>query len=248
MSSSVKLHCVGTGDAFGSGGRLNSCYCIEAAGEQLLLDCGCSCLIGLQRCGIDPAGLDTVVISHLHGDHFGGLPFLFLEAKFVSQRQRPLTLIGPPGLQQQVDAALEALYPGAIGDSLGFPLTYRHLDPQQSLQQGSFRIDCCRVKHGSSADVYALRVTVSGKTISYTGDTEWTDELIPLAEGSDLLIAECFAYQKPVPSHLDYQTLQQQRGRLGCRRMVLTHLGPEMLAKSNQLELEIVNDGDLLEL
>lgn len=248
MSSTVSLRCVGTGDAFGSGGRLNSCFHLAVAGEQLLLDCGCSSLIGLQRCGIDPADIDTVVITHLHGDHFGGIPFLLLEGKFVSRRQRPLTLIGPPGLRQQVEIVLAALYPGAIGKGLDFPVYYRQLEPAGALTAGSFQVDCCQVKHGSSSHVYALRVEVAGKIICYTGDTEWTDNLLPLVDGSDLLIAECFAYDQPMPSHLDYQTLLKNRANLTCRRLVLTHLGPKMLAKRAELELEIVNDGDLIEL
>ena len=248
MSKSLAIRCVGTGDAFGSGGRLNSCFHLAAGGEQLLLDCGCSTLIGLQRCGLDPAEIDTVVVSHLHGDHFGGIPFLLLEAKYVSRRQRPLTLIGPAGLQQQVEAALEALYPGVLDDGLEFPLVYRQLATTETLRQGRFAIACCQVKHGSSPEVYALQLKVAGKTISYSGDTEWTEALVDLADGCDLLIAECVAFQQPVPSHLDYQTLLQQRERLNCRRLVLTHLGPEMLARLEQLELEVVSDGDLIEL
>lgn len=248
MSTKVSLRCVGTGDAFGSGGRLNSCFHLAAEGEQLLLDCGCSSLIGLQRCGIDPADIDTVVISHLHGDHFGGLPFLLLEAKFVSQRQRPLTLIGPPGLQQQVAAALEALYPGTLNDGLDFPVIYHQLVPSELIPQGSFSIASCQVKHGSSPHVYAVRVQIAGKNICYTGDTEWTDKLIGLADGCDLMIAECFAYAQPIPSHLDYQTLLQQRENLNCKKLVLTHLGPEMLARKAELALDIVSDGELIEL
>lgn len=248
MSTQVTVSCVGTGDAFGSGGRLNSCYHLNIAGEQLLLDCGCSSLIGLQRCGIDPAGIDTLVISHLHGDHFGGIPFLLLNAKFVSNRQRPLTMIGPPGLQNQVEATCEALYPGTIGEGLDFPVVYRQLDTAGILEQGSFRIGCCLGKHGNSPYVYALRVEVENKVVCYTGDTEWVDALIPLAADSDLLIAECFAYQHPVPSHLDYQTLMQYREKLNCRRLLLTHLGPDMLARKDELELEYAADGDLIEL
>ncbi|MDX2494149.1 MAG: MBL fold metallo-hydrolase, partial [Desulfuromusa sp.] len=98
VNTLATLRCIGTGDAFGSGGRLNSCFHLAAAGEQLLLDCGCSSLIGMQRCGVIPSEIDTVIISHLHGDHFGGIPYLLLEGKYISQRIRPLTLVGPPGL------------------------------------------------------------------------------------------------------------------------------------------------------
>jgi len=248
MSSQVRLTCVGTGDAFGSGGRLNSCYHLAAAGQQVLLDCGCSSLIGLHRFRLDPVDVDAVIISHLHGDHFGGLPFLFLEGKFVSQRQRPLTLIGPPGLEKQVELALEALYPGAIGKGVDFPLQYLTLDPETPIYIGQMKICCCRVVHGSSAQVYALRIEVAGKSLCYTGDTEWTDNLPELVAGADLLIAECFAYDEPIPSHLDYQTLNQRYDELGCRRMVLTHLGPEMLARQAEVAFEILHDGDLLEL
>lgn len=248
MRTSVSLCCVGTGDAFGSGGRLNSCFHLDFPAGQMLLDCGCSCLIGMQRYGVIPAEIDTVVISHLHGDHFGGIPYLLLEGKYASQRTRPLTLIGPPGLQQRVEAAAELLYPGVIGKKASFPIEYRLLDPKKPLQINSAQIECFRVKHGSSKHVYGLRVGVAGKIISYTGDTEWIDTLIPLAQGSDLLIAECFAYDRPVPSHLDYLTLLQKRKQLDCRRLVLTHMGPEMLARLGQLELDVVNDGDIIEI
>jgi ribonuclease BN (tRNA processing enzyme) len=248
MSELLRISCVGTGDAFGSGGRLNSCFHLAAGGEQLLLDCGCSSLIGLQQCGIDPAGIETIVISHLHGDHFGGIPFLLLEAKYVSQRRQPLTLLGPKGLQQQVEAALEALYPGTSAGGFAFPLIYRQLDPAKTLGAGGFSIDCCRVKHGSSQNVFGVRIAVAGKSLSYTGDTEWTDSLIALASGSDLLIAECFAFDRPTPSHLDYRTLLQHRAELNCKRLVLTHLGTDMLQHQADLKFTVLNDGDRLEL
>lgn len=202
----------------------------------------------MQRCGVIPAEIDTVVISHLHGDHFGGIPYLLLEGKYASQRTRPLTLIGPPRLESRVNMALEALYPGVIGRKFSFPIEYRVLDPKKPVQINSVQIECFQVKHGSSRHVYGLRVEVAGKIISYTGDTEWTDSLIPLAQGSDLLIAECFAYDQPIPSHLDYLTLLQKRNLLGCRRLVLTHMGPEMLARLGQLEIATVNDGDMIEI
>ena len=247
-NTSVSLCCIGTGDAFGSGGRLNSCFHLNFPAGQMLLDCGCSSLIGMQRYGVIPAEIDTVIISHLHGDHFGGIPYLLLEGKYASQRTRPLTLIGPPGLQQRVETAAEALYPGILSKKFDFPVEYHLLNLKKPLQINSLQIECFRVKHGSSKHAYGLRIGVAGKVISYTGDTEWTDSLIPLAQGSDLLIAECFAYDQPVPSHLDYLTLLQKRSRLDCQRLVLTHMGPEMLARLDQLELDTVNDGDIIEI
>ncbi len=245
---SVQLRCVGTGDAFGSGGRLHSCYHLQTDKMQLLLDCGCSSIAGLHGCGIKPDEIDLIVVSHLHGDHFGGIPFLFLEAKYVSRRSRPLTLVGPPGLQQQIEATLESLYPGAIGKGVDFPVHYRQLEPETGLQFGDLKLTCRPVVHGSSPHVFGLRVEIAERVISYSGDTEWTDELLELAAGSDLFIAECFSYGPETPSHLDYQTLLKKRQLLDCRRLVLTHLGEALLERLEELELEVLKDGDLLRL
>lgn len=247
VTAEIFIRCVGTGDAFGSGGRLNSCFYLNSPDGQMLLDCGSSSLIGMQRCGVVAAEIDTVIVSHLHGDHFGGIPYLFLEGKYLSRRTKPLTLIGPRGLQQRVEAVSKALYPGIMGKN-NFPVEYRELDPKKPLQFNSAQIECFRVKHGSNQHAYGLRVETGGKVISYTGDTEWTENLIPLSQGSDLLIAECCAYDQTLPSHLDYQTLLKQRTRLGCRRLVLTHMGSEMLSRLNELELETVNDGDIIKI
>lgn len=248
QGQSLSLRCIGSGDAFGSGGRLNSCYHLAIGGQQLLLDCGCTSLIGLQRCGLKAAEVTTVVVSHLHGDHFGGIPFLLLEGKYASQRCEPLTLIGPTGLQQQVEAVLNAFYPGTLESGFNFPVSYLTLKPQKVLTAGSFALQAWPVKHGRSRHVYGLRITVGGKTVSYTGDTEWTEALIDLASGSDLLIAECCAYDQAIPSHLDYQTLLSKRAQLNCQRLVITHMGPEMLARIEHLEIEALTDGCLLEI
>ena len=86
----MKLTIVGSGDAFGSGGRLNTCFFLETAKAALLIDCGASALPALKGQGIEPNRIDAIILSHLHGDHFGGLPFLLLDGQFLSRREKPL--------------------------------------------------------------------------------------------------------------------------------------------------------------
>ena len=72
----MRLQFIGTGDAFGSGGRFNTCFLVESSGLRFLIDCGATSLTALNRFDVDPDSIDAVFISHLHGDHFGGLVFM----------------------------------------------------------------------------------------------------------------------------------------------------------------------------
>jgi ribonuclease BN (tRNA processing enzyme) len=201
----VTVQFVGSGDAFGSGGRFQACISLRSASTHVLLDCGTSSLIGLARLGLKPASIDAVLVSHLHGDHFGGIPFLVLDQQFA-RRERPLLLVGPAGLRDRVMQAMEVLFPGSSQVQHRFP-----------------------VAHASGAPSLGLRVVCEDKIIAYSGDTEWTDELIELAKGADLFICEAYVFERSIKYHLSYAALAQHRPRLGCRRLVLTHMSADML-------------------
>ncbi len=239
----LMVTCIGSGDAFHSGGRLHSCYHLACVDTQLLLDCGGSSPAGFARYGINAGLLDVVVVSHLHGDHFGGIPYLLLAGKYLHQRTRPLLCAGPEGLQQRVEQAFNALYPGVLDEGLGFEVMYQVLEPAVVLNYQGVRIRCVPVVHGGGAQALGIRVETGGRIVSYSGDTEWTEQLPLLAQGSDLFICECFSYDQPVPGHLDYLTLLREGQRLLTRRLVLTHAGPQLLERVDQLELELLHDG-----
>lgn len=78
---------------------------------------------------------------------------------------------------------------------------------------------------------------------SSTRATEWTDRLLRAASGADLLVAEAYFYDKSVRYHLDYATLVRERARLACKRLVVTHMGPDMLARVADLPVEAAHDG-----
>ena len=238
----MRIRFLGSGDAFGSGGRLQTCILLESGSFRCLLDCGASSLIALKRAAVDPNDIDTILITHLHGDHFGGIPFLVLDGQF-SHRSRRLRVVGPPGLTDRVTQAMEVFFPGSSRARRKFETEFVELAEGTPSSVGPLRVTPYEVVHACGAPPYALRVELAGRTIVYSGDTEWTERLLPAVAGADLFISEAYFYDKPVRFHLDYATLMQHRSRLDCKRLIITHMGPDMLAHVAGLPVEAAHDG-----
>lgn len=240
--SQVEILFLGSGDAFGSGGRFQTCFHVRAEATQFLIDCGASSLIAMKRFGVDPSSLDIILLSHLHGDHFGGLPFLILDAQF-SRRTRPLVIAGPPGVEARVRDAMEVLFPGSSAVQRKFIVQFAELAEGSETVLGPLSVIPYRVVHPSGAPSFALRVTCGGKVIGYSGDTEWTDTLVQAARGADLFICEAYVFEKKIKYHLDYRTLMDRRTQLGCRKLMLTHMSDDMLQRLQGLDADWAEDG-----
>ncbi len=238
----MRVRFLGSGDAFGSGGRLQTCILLESGGFHCLVDCGASSLIALKRAAVDPNDIETILVTHLHGDHFGGIPFLILDGQF-SRRSRRLLVVGPPGLADRVTQAMEVFFPGSSRARRKFETEFLELVDGTPAAVGPSRVTPYEVIHACGAPPYALRVELDGRTVVYSGDTEWTDRLIPAVAGADLFISEAYFYDKSVRFHLDYATLAHHRSRLDCKRLIVTHMGPEMLAHLPELSVEAAHDG-----
>ena len=238
----VELLVIGSGDAFGSGGRFQTCLHLSGAGDPLLIDCGASSLVALKRAGVNPSEIGWVLLSHLHGDHFGGLPFLILDGQF-SRRTRPLVVAGPPGVRQRVEAAMEVFFPGSVDVARRFTTEFVELSERAAADVGPARVTAFGVEHASGAPPYALRVEYGGKVVTYSGDTEWTERLVAAAREADLFVCEAYTFDRKIRYHLDYQTLRAHLPRIGCRRLLLTHMGPDMLSRLGDVDVECAEDG-----
>ena len=225
----MRLTVVGCGDAFGSGGRGNACFWIESARATIVLDFGATALVGLRRLGLDPNRLDAVVLSHLHGDHFGGLPFLLLDAQYESRRETPLTIIGPVGTTERLQGALDVFYPGTPGKPWRFPLDVVDLPCEAPYRFTDLMIETTEVVHPSGAPSTAVRLSDGSRTLAYSGDTAWTDALVEVARGADLFLTECTSFDLQLANHLDFATIEANRPRLAASRIMLTHMGAAVL-------------------
>lgn len=243
----VQLQFLGSGDAFGSGGRLQMCLRLFGADDEMLIDCGATSLVAMKRAGVDPGAVEWVVLTHLHGDHFGGLPFMILDGQFA-RRTRPLTIAGPPTVEARVRAAMEVLIPGSSTVARRFDVRFVELAERTPTAVGPAMVTAFPVVHACGAPPYALRVDYGGKTVAYSGDTEWTDTLLEAADGADLFVCEAYFFDKPIKFHLDYRTLMAHRDRLRCRRLVLAHMSQDMLDRRGEAGAETAEEMQVLAL
>jgi ribonuclease BN (tRNA processing enzyme) len=230
----MRLTIIGSGDAFGSGGRFNTCFLIETEGRRALLDFGASSLVALKARNVDPNTIDGIVLSHLHGDHFGGLPFLLLDAQFLARRDRPLAIAGPPGTRARLDAACETFFPRSSQNKWRFPLTVDEIAPGVPAEFLNFAVSTTEVIHFSGAPSTAVRLSAGGKTLAYSGDTEWVDALFGVADGTDLFVCECYDYERELKGHVCWATLKSKLPQLKARKIMITHMNPSMLARRDE--------------
>jgi ribonuclease BN (tRNA processing enzyme) len=243
----VRLRFLGSGDAFSAGGRFQTSFYLEGGDEPLLIDCGATTLTALKRAGIPSDSIGTVVLSHLHGDHFGGLSWMVLDGQ-ASGRTRPLVIAGPAASETRFGQAYAAFFPGSPPDAeRPFEIRFLELPEGSPCEVGPAVVTTFEVVHVPATFPHALRLEYGGKVIAYSGDTEWTDALLDAADGADLFVCECQEFDREVASHLNWRTLSQKRAELRCRRLVLTHMGPEMLARVGELGVEAASDGLVIE-
>lgn len=172
-SGAVGIRFVGSGDAFGTGGRFQTCIRLHGDGYTVLVDCGATSLTAMKAQHVDPGEVDAVVVSHLHGDHFGGLPFLVLDGQFT-RRTRPLTVLGPTGTAERLRAAMETLYPGSTPVQRRYALQFGDLDGDGGrFEIGPLTVLSWQVDHASGAPALAVQAHLGGATFGYSGDTAW---------------------------------------------------------------------------
>ncbi len=240
----LSLQFIGCGDAFGSGGRFNTCFHLVGERTNLLIDCGASSLVAMKQLGIDRNAISMIVVTHFHADHFGGVPFFILDAQFFSKRREPLTIVGPVGLKTWYERVMETAFPGSSQASQKFELHLVEIAAGGSLDIGHVKISAYQAIHGPLDGPYlAVRIEAEGRSVAYTGDTEWTPALIPAARDADLFIAEAYFRDKTISTHLSLKTIEANLDQLRPKRLVLTHMSDDMLNHPDRGRYETAEDG-----
>jgi ribonuclease BN (tRNA processing enzyme) len=234
---------LGTGDAFASSAHKSAGVFIELDQNGILLDCGPHTLQALKKAGrttnlqaLKKAGrttndIDLILISHFHGDHFGGVPFILLEASILQNRKKPLTIIGPPKVEDKVESLYHALYENIANENKPFPCHYKVVSPQQPLFLDWLTIKAVGMRHKPESQGY--RLETNKIAIAYSGDTGWTDNLISLVNDTELSIIECNFFETELEVHLNFY--QAKKLASSTKRLVLIHLGNEIISRQYSL-------------
>jgi ribonuclease BN (tRNA processing enzyme) len=234
---------VGTSDAFGAGGRRQSA--VFARGERggMLFDCGATTNTGLSELGISRDEIDVILVSHFHGDHFGGIPAFLYASLYTDARRHPIEIVGPPEVEARVHALAHALGHHLEGQEWTFPIRYREIHPDESLFAGPAEIQAFATEHQPDSNPQGYRVALGQEQIAYSGDTGWFDDLPRQIAGSHLFICECTLHDALLDFHLSLEELREHRDDLDCGRLILTHLGHDMAERRGQIEIETADDG-----
>ena len=214
---------------------------LRTAELGVLLDCGPTTLTALKKISLTPNDVDVVLLSHHHGDHYGGLPFLILHDCYVGPRKKALRVLGPDGTRSILSTATTLFFAGL--EPFPFELETRDLEPSKPLELPGLEVLGVPVDHYSRGTAFGYRVRAGGKTVVFSGDTAWTDILVEQTAGADLFICECSSFERPLEKHMSHRDLQRNRDRLGARRTLLVHAGEDVLARQDELVFELAHDG-----
>src|SRR5262249_2952190 len=150
----------------------------ESKSHLILLEAGPDILGMLKRAQVATDSIDILIISHLHGDHFAGLPFLFLEYLFERPRATPLVLVGPPKLEERAMALMKAMYPNFDLTKVRKKLKFHVLKAGATDRIGAIRISSIRSPHTDPDISLSIKLDIEGRSIAFSGDSGWNERLI----------------------------------------------------------------------
>jgi len=232
----VRLVVIGSADAYNAAGRGHSCYWLETRAGVWMVDFGATALQGLRRCGLDPGRLEGVVLTHFHGDHIGGLPYLLIDLAFNHDRRHPLSIAGPAGTRCRVEAVCRAAYGEVIDTRLPFVLDFIELPPRGRERLASLNVETWPAEHGSEGHALLLRVEEpGGVALAFTGDTAMVEAIFEAARGAACLVAECTELRAGTPGHCSWEEWRGSLSRVESASVVFTHLSAEVRAKGPRL-------------
>lgn len=242
MESEYYLHVLGSGDAFGSGGKNQTSFYVKTPEVNILIDCGATILSSLKSNNLSTNDIDVIILTHFHGDHYAGVPFLLLDAAKIGKRKSKLKIISPADGEWKIKQLFNLLYPGSEEIFNELDIEFVYFDKYETVKDDKYSVTAFPAIHSEHVFPHSLKINIGEKSLGFSGDTAWTEDLIEVAKNTDLFICECNFYSTENEGHLHYKLLEEKKSLFKTNRLMLTHLGSEMLSKLDEIDLEICDD------
>lgn len=224
--SDLQFTFLGTGNAFSPGGLCCSGFLVNG---RHLFDAPPQTLSSMSTIGLDPNNIETVVLSHHHGDHFLGLPFLLLHWRWKG-RTKPVRIFGPRNTHRLSTEIAETVFPGVL-EGIGYEIQWQDLEPGQAVCANGLEIEPLEMTHDSKLDLcLGYKARTGGRRFSYTGDTILCDSVLELARGVEVMISECASVADQVPVHMNLvDDMPKVRAAMAPEAaLILTHINPDV--------------------
>jgi len=222
----MELTFLGSGNAFAAEGRAFSSFLVDG---KYQFDAPPTMLPQLKRLGVALEEIEVVFLTHFHGDHFVGLPFLLLEYVYMTHRHKDLYIVGPPGVKERMEDFAGRCYPNILKPA-GYNRVYVDADPSREQQAGPLTFRAFPMNHVKNDNMAAFgyRVQIGDKTVSYSGDTMFCEEAVQLGDGADVYVVDCTYSEGSGPEHMGLDDVKVVRSRVSPdTTMILTHLNGE---------------------
>jgi ribonuclease BN (tRNA processing enzyme) len=162
-------------------------------------------------------------------------------------REKPLHVAGPVGTEEKARNLFDLMYGKGTKSEALTTTCFHVLEPGRTSTIQGIQVFPFRVPHQVNEVSLALKISYKGKHILFSGDSAWTDAFIEYARGVDVFICECTYYDRETSNHISYLQLQEQLQRLSCPRIILTHMGHDMLARRAEISCPMAEDGMVVE-
>lgn len=244
MEDAVKITLLGTGNAFHDDGFAHQSILLETTGLHFCVDCGSTAVMNMVKYGFRPADLDGILLTHFHGDHIAGIPFLLLRLQRDDHRTR---IIGPAGTRDRITRLVDLLYPGSeLAEQADFE-EVPSAATRYTVCDGLV-VDIIQMIHSEESIGY--RIYLRGKTIAVSGDTAWTESLIHLCSRADVAFLECTAVDN-LEEHITVREIRDNIDRLDAGVVGFVHTSQQVrdaLSSWNHPRIRVLEDGDELRL
>jgi len=202
--------------------------------------------------GLELNALDGIYLTHLHGDHIGGIPILLVHLHFVAGRDRPLVIAGPVGMKARLKSLWASAYPSVLNSGLRFDVNLIEWPVPGTMDILSRHVTTLRARHDSHAVAASIRIQTDENDLAFSGDTGWQDALADFVDGSQIFICECSNVSAAYRGHLSVEELRIQRFKIQVGQLYLSHLSEKSRAAAEQdattLQAIVADDGMVVDL